>query len=152
MEKEKKLKKIEVPEINVEQDLKIPYQVEKDFAIFNFRNAQEVADTIYSSIANTLLDGNLIFAYKSTSEKSELGQVVVVQFDNPNFNCFGVSIFKKSYSCIIPRVPVEYLDEVRDELKEGKVEKTILATYDRLVEDIKNRVLKDYNTSNLKKQ
>ena len=128
-------------------DTEIKNQINNDYYIYNFKNIEEVASRIYSSIADRLLNGNLIFAYKGVSQSSDLNCLVVVQYDNPERNLFGAAVFKKSYSYCIPFAPIEYLDEVKDELIEAKVDKKIIATFTNIIEDLEKRVNKNNNNN-----
>ena len=128
-------------------DTEIKNQVNNDYYIYNFKNIEEVASRIYSSIADRLLNGNLVFAYKGVSQNSDLNCLVVVQYNGPDCNMFGAGVFKKSYSYCIPFAPIEYLDEVKDELIEAKVDKKIIATFTSIIEDLEKRVNKNNNNN-----
>ena len=126
-------------------DPQIDKTIHEQFYIFNYKSGQEVADEIFSSIARNLLDGALLFAYKGVDQTSDLGTLVVVQFNNPNCNKFGVYEMRKSYSFVVPAAPVEYLEEILEDLVLSKVDKKVIAAFENIKEDAENRIKANNN-------
>lgn len=105
-------------------------------SVWGWNNANEVAESIWNSIHYNLLEGNLIFAYKSTESTSELRQIVIVQNKNADEDSFSVGMFTNGYSSLVPNVPIKYLKtEVIDDLKKYKVDKKIIETFLCILED-----------------
>lgn len=120
------------------EELEVPREIKENQVVWGWENAQKVAEDLWSGIHSTLLQGNLMFAYKNTSNNSELGQIVVVQNNNQTANDFGVGMFTNGYSALIPHVPIDYLEsEVLGDLIKYKVDKKIIETYKCIVEDKK---------------
>ncbi len=109
--------------------------------IFGWENDMKVAETVWGSIHNDLLNGNLVFAYRSSTQGSKLGQIVIVR--NIDFNTgkpldtFGVGYITSGYSALLPHVPLEYLkEEIASYLEDWKIDKNILGTYRAIIEDL----------------
>lgn len=126
-------------------DPRIDNKIHEDFYIFNYKSGQEVADEVFSSIARNLLDGALLFAYKGVDQTSDLGTLVVVQFNSPSCNKFGVYEMRKSYSFVVPAAPVEYLEEILEDLVLSKVDKKVIAAFENIKEDAENRIKANNN-------
>ena len=121
----------------------------KEMRIFGYEDSMQVARSIMGSIHESLLHGDLIFAYRSTatSNKSPLFQVVVVndlKYGNDGrtypTKLFSVSLITAGYSAYIPHMPVDYLDEVVGDLEEGKADKKIIENFKLIVENIKTKI------------
>lgn len=109
--------------------------------VWGWDSASDVAEELWGSIHNTLLEGNLMFAYKSVNSNSDLKQIVVVQNNDFKANDFGVGMFTNGYSALIPHVPIDYLEsEVLGDLVKYKVDKKIIETYKCIVEDKKKEI------------
>lgn len=107
--------------------------LEKERYIWGWNSSFEVANDVWSSIHRSLLEGQLIFAYKSLSSNSELSQIVIVQNQD---NTFGVGAMTRGFSYLLPSVPIEYLKtEVFEDLKKYKIDSKILETYKRIIKD-----------------
>ena len=121
----------------------------KGMRIFGYEDSMQVARSIMGSIHESLLHGDLIFAYRSTatSNKSPLFQVVVVNDlkygeDGRTYPTllFSVSLITAGYSAYIPHMPVDYLDEVVGDLEEGKADKKIIENFKSIVDNIKTKI------------
>ena len=117
--------------------------------IFGWENDYQVAETIWGSIHSSLLDGDLVFAYRSSTQGSKLGQIIVVRnfkivssgvlLDPKVYTDFGVGYITSGYTALLPHVPLEYLkEEVYKYLEEWKIDKNILGTYKAIIEDLEN--------------
>jgi len=116
-------------------------------------NVDECASAVWSSIHSSLLDGELIFAYKSTSNKSELQQFVLVknligktanvygQPETYNKTGYALGMITSGFSVLYPYLPEEYLLETGlDDLKKYKVPADVIKAYINLV----NAAIKKY--------
>lgn len=131
--------KITMPEVKEEPKL-TEEEVEQrnSMNVHGWNSAMECANDLWGSIHASLLNGNLVFAYKSTSgSSSELGQIVIVQNINYQHD-FAVGMMTTGYSMLLPHVPYEYLDTiVVEDLKRYKVEPRIRNIYQEIIEDFK---------------
>jgi hypothetical protein len=100
-------------------------------------------------IQENLLQGDLMFAYRSSSSsnKTSLYQVVVVNdlrrgADGIIYSTdkFSISIVTSGYTAYLPHMPIEYLDEVTKDLVEGKAEQRIVENFKNIVEDFKTKI------------
>ena len=118
-----------------------------------WNNVDECASAVWSSIHSSLLDGELIFAYKSTSGKSELQQFVLVKnlLGRESDGYGDLKTYKKAgyalgmitsgFSVLYPYIPEKYLLETGlDELKKYKVPADVIRAYVNLV----NAAIKKY--------
>ena len=116
---------------------------------YGWRCINDVAAEVWGSIHSTLLNGDLVFAYKSPKEQDKLKQIVIVRnfdlYDAPSpglppqkvYKSYGVGYITSSYTALLPNVPYEYISgEIVDYLKEWKVDKTIINTYEAIVEEL----------------
>lgn len=116
-------------------------------------SVDECAAAVWSSIHSSLLDGELIFAYKSTSGKSELQQFVLVKnLVGKSSDVYGnIQDYKKTgyalgmitsgFSVLYPYLPEKYLLETGlDDLKKYKVPADVIKAYINLV----NAAIKKY--------
>lgn len=120
---------------------------------WGWKDTMEAATDIFSSIHNSLLEGEFIFGYKNTSgaEKSDLAQIIVVRFrkgipDLGTYECsedmFGIGVMTTGYTMLLPRVPISYIESVlMEDLTKWKLEKKILNTFKRIIEDLKNETI-----------
>lgn len=107
----------------------------QEMNIIGWNNAMDCANDIWNSIHNSLLKGNLVFAYKSTDSKSEFGQIVVVQNVN-QYHDFAVGVMLSTYTMLLPHVPFEYLETtVLDDFKKYKVGTNIQEIYKKVIEN-----------------
>lgn len=148
---ERKKKVVEEPSMKKSSETCITeeeLQKIKEMRVYGFDDSIQVAKNLMGSIHENLLQGDLVFAYRSTapSNKSPLFQVVVVNDLRRGNDCqlyptpkFSVSIITSGYSAYIPHMPVEYLDEVVAELEDGKAEKKIIENFRIIVEDLKEK-------------
>jgi hypothetical protein len=111
-----------------------------------WNNVDECAATVWSSIHSSLLDGELIFAYKSTSNKSELQQFVLVKnlvgkeadiygnFGTYKKTGYALGMITSGFSVLYPYIPEKYLLETGlDDLKKYKVPSDVIRAYVNLV-------------------
>lgn len=119
-----------------------------DQITIGWRNATEVAADVWRQGNLGLLDGDLMFAYKNTeSATSGLYQVVVVKYFDwglvPGKNepvkiyngKYGYSIVTTGYSAMIPKVGLEYLEEIYKDLVAFKVNKQILNLFRNIIDN-----------------
>lgn len=111
-----------------------------------WNNIDECAAAVWSSIHSSLLDGELIFAYKSTSAKSELQQFVLVKNllgkdadiygmpKNYKKTGYALGMITSGFSVLYPYLPEKYLLETGlDDLKKYKVPTDVVRAYINLV-------------------
>jgi len=142
---EKTKKKISVEKTISEEESK---QVER-MRIYGFEDSMQVARELMGKIQENLLQGDLMFAYRSSSSsnKTSLYQVVVVNdlrrgADGIIYSTdkFSISIVTSGYTAYLPHMPIEYLDEVTKDLVEGKAEQRIVENFKNIVEDFKTKI------------
>lgn len=142
---EKTKKKIPVEKTISEEESK---QVER-MRIYGFEDSMQVARELMGKIQENLLQGDLMFAYRSSSSsnKTSLYQVVVVNdlkrgVDGNIYSTdkFSISIVTSGYTAYLPHMPIEYLDEVTKDLVEGKAEQRIVENFKNIVEDFKTKI------------
>ena len=114
--------------------------------IYGWQCINQVANDIWGSIHSCLLKGDLVFAYKSPKEGDKLKQIVIVRnFDmietptgpQKSYRSYGVGYITPGYTALLPNVPYEYISgEIVDYLNEWKVDKTIINTYEAIVEEL----------------
>lgn len=116
----------------------IDYETLNRSRVWGWENAMSVANDLWASIHNSLLSGDLVFAYKETKGNSEFSQIVIVQ--NKNLNPmtgeydFGVGIVTTGYTSLLPHVPYAYLEDIiLEDLKKYKVDKSILEIYKQII-------------------
>lgn len=106
--------------------------------VIGWENAMECANALWGSIHSSLLQGNLVFAYKNTkSDTNGFGQLVVVQ--NPNCpSDFGIGAMYSGYTMLLPHIPLANLEEmVLDDFKKYKVESKIQNIFKAIIERYK---------------
>lgn len=105
--------------------------------VIGWENAMECANALWGSIHSSLLQGNLVFAYKNTKSDTGFGQVVVVQ--NPSCpNDFAVGEVTSGWTALVPHIGLEQMvDLVLDDLKKFKVEAKIQNIFKAIVERYK---------------
>lgn len=115
--------------------------------IWGWDTTMEVARSIWGSIHDTLLHGDLVFAYRPLSDKgNRLIQLVIVHNfhidssglqDIKVYDDYGVGYITSGYTALLPHVPLRYLkDEMSGYLEEWKINKEILNTYKAIIEDL----------------
>ena len=118
-----------------------------------WNNVDECASAVWSSIHSSLLEGELIFAYKSTSGKSELQQFVLVknllgkkadEYGNLRTyekTGYSLGMITSGFSVLYPYIPEKYLlDTGLEDLKKYKVPADVIKAYVNLV----NAAIKKY--------
>ena len=126
-----------------EENTKIECELEDMRAIWGWENIEDVAKSVWSSIHHVLLEGDLVFAYKSSSTTDKLKQIVIVRNFTLGQNLektpgdFGVGYITSTYTALLPHIPLRYLkDEISQYLGEWKIDKTIQNTYKAIIEDL----------------
>ena len=116
---------------------------QKIISIFGWNNPQDVANEIWKSPASDFLKGDLIFAFKGPGEGIEK-LVIVYNFEvdsvtnKKTWTNFGVYMTTKSWSCVVPRVNIGYLEEVvLKDLTEYKADKNVISNYKLILENLK---------------
>lgn len=120
--------------------------------IYGFEDSMSVARTLMGGIHENLLRGDLIFAYRNSSDtnKTALSQIVVVNelrevFDGYATKViptdkFSISYIGSDYSSYLPHMPIDYLDEVIKDLEKGKAEKKVIETFRYIVDTWKTKL------------
>ena len=111
-----------------------------------WNSVDECAASVWSSIHSSLLEGELVFAYKSTSNKSDLLQFVLVKnlmerkLDEQGTitTCkkagYALGMVTTGFSVLYPYLPSKYLLETGlDDLKKYKIPNDVLKAYINLV-------------------
>lgn len=120
----------------------------REQVIIGWRNADEVAASVWSSIHSKLVEGSLVFAYKSTNDKTDLVQLVVVRnikrdaFGNPmNLdNSYAVGMVTKGFTMLLPNVPLTYVEnDVINDMKKYKLEKDLIDLYKQVVKNFEEK-------------
>lgn len=109
-------------------------------------NADECALAVWNSIHSSLLEGELVFAYKSTSNKTELQQFVLVKnlFEKTVDHYgelrtrkkagYALGMITTGFSVLYPYIPEKYLlGTGLDDLKKYKVPTDVIKAYVNLV-------------------
>lgn len=117
-----------------------------------WNSAEGVAADLWGSIHSNLLNNSVpFFAYKSLTSDSSLVQIVAVE-DTEYLNAyakigtFSVGMITSGFSALLPHVDLSYMEgQFLDDLEKYKVDKDIIKTYKKLLEDYKN----DKNNSNV---
>lgn len=126
-------------------------ECECDNRIWGWKDDTEVAQSVWASIHESLLSGDLVFAYRPTGKGDpKLKQIVIVR----NFHLehglsiepikiyddFAVGYITSGYTALLPHVPLRYLrDEIAEYLEDWKIDKKILNTYKAIIEDLENK-------------
>ena len=96
---------------------------------------------VYSSLHRTLLNGDLIFAYKGPAG-ANFYQIVIVQelnWSGKRLDTYEVGITTHGFSALLPHVPFSYLEnEVLSDLIGYKVNKEIINVYQKILNEHKN--------------
>lgn len=119
-----------------------------DQITIGWENATEVAAEVWRQGNMNLLEGDLMFAYKNTeSATSGLYQIVVVKYFDwmtipgtmnqvKTYNkTYGYSLVTAGYSAMIPKVGVDYLEEIYNDLVGFKVDKQILNKFRNIIDN-----------------
>lgn len=108
-------------------------EIENPNYIFGWQNPDCVAYDIYGSVMGQLLQGQLVFAFCSNTQSSDIQRLVVVL--NPPYpeipeNTYGVGMITAGYSMVLPRVPKSYLETtLTEDLKKYNVPKEVQKNY-----------------------
>lgn len=114
-------------------------EVNNDFVFGSWKSSEEVATSIWSSIHYSLLEGNLVFAYRSIG--SEHFQIVIVKDrSNNELDTFSIGMMNDKYTALLPNMPYEYLAEiVVNDLSNNKVEKNIIEIYKQIIKKFERK-------------
>lgn len=125
-------------------------------SIIGWNSIDEVASSIWSSIHSKLLEGDLVFAYKTGNQYDRLKQIVIVR----NFEwCqvsgmqpvkvykdFAVGYITSGYTALLPHVPFRYISgEIMTSLEDWKLPKSVLGTYKAIIEDLEKEITTENN-------
>jgi hypothetical protein len=99
--------------------------------IYGWNDINEVALSVWSSLHDILLSGNLIFAYRG----KDISQLIVVDDAILGSNSYSFGIITNDYTMLVPHMPLEYVrEEILSELKNHKVDTNIIKTFEYIVE------------------
>ena len=116
--------------------------------IWGWEDSMEVASSIWGSIHASLLNGDLVFAYRPLGKDTgRLVQLVIVRnfhYDPGSsekiYDDYAVGYITSGYTALLPHVPLRYLsEEMTGYLEEWKINKEILNTYKAIIEDLENK-------------
>lgn len=108
--------------------------------VYGWSSSVECANEVWGGLHRSLLNGNLVFAYKSHDQGTPLSQIIVVQnIDQasglPLENDFAVGMITPGFTALYPHVPWEYLNStVTDDLSNYKVGKDIQKIYKQIID------------------
>lgn len=124
--------------------------VESNSVFYGWQCIDDVAKDVWGSIHSSLLNGDLVFAYKCPSKNATLKQIVIVRnfelvdsgmlgVPDPikHYISYGVGYITSGYTALLPNVPYTYIaEEIVEYLKDWKIDKTIINTYEAIVEEL----------------
>ena len=127
---------------------------EKECCIYGWDDDMDVARSIWGSIHNSLLEGDLLFAYRPRQKKNaRLLQIIIVRnfhidrsgmIDRKVYDDFAVGYITSGYTALLPHVPLRYLkEEMAGFLDEWGIDKKVLNTYKAIIEDLENETISD---------
>lgn len=107
-------KKTIAEEVSVTQEINLPI-------IIGWRDCNQVAETVWSCMHDSLLRGNLMIAYKDGNM-----QIIVSKYPD---GYYGVSYITQGYTSMIPYISSNYImSEIIPELEKCKLDKLIIET------------------------
>lgn len=120
---------------NINPIQKRAYQI-----IDGWSSVEDCAATVWASIHSSLLDGELVYAYRNTSGKSDLQQLVIVKnLDRNGKSGIGYSLgmITTGFTVLYPLVEYNYLiDDVIGDMKKYKLDKSVIENYRYVIEKI----------------
>lgn len=115
---------------------------------YGWQDSLQVAAEVWRQGNLSLLEGDLMFAYKNTeSAGSKLYQIVVVKYFDwipgtatiepyKHYNgLYGYSVVTSGYSVMIPKFGADYLEEIYNDLITYKVNKQILSIFRTIIDN-----------------
>lgn len=150
-------KKIKAEEENYYKEEKLTKEekemqdhVESNSVFYGWQCIEDVAKDVWGSIHASLLSGDLVFAYKCPSKNATLKQIVIVRnfelVDSgklgvvepiKHYTSYSVGYITSGYTALLPNVPYTYIaEEIVEYLKDWKIDKTIINTYEAIVEEL----------------
>ncbi len=115
-------------------------EVERLKYVYGWKDAQDVANSVWGTIYESLLRGQLIFAYRNLGnrDKSGLYQLVVSRNYSETglpLNEYNVGyIIANSYTALLPKMPLEYLKtELKKYINSWKLEKEAIESFDNIL-------------------
>lgn len=120
----------------------------KEQLVIGWKSADEVASSIWGSIHSKLVEGMLVFAYRSTNDKTDLVQLVVVR--NLKKDAFGnttnidddyaIGMVTKGFTMLLPRVPLLYIEnDVLSDMKKYKLDSNLIDLYKQVVKNFEEK-------------
>ena len=120
----------------------------KEQLVIGWKSADEVASSIWGSIHSKLVEGMLVFAYRSTNDKTDLIQLVVVR--NLKKDAFGnttnidddyaIGMVTKGFTMLLPRVPLSYIEnDVLSDMKKYKLDSNLIDLYKQVVKNFEEK-------------
>jgi hypothetical protein len=127
------------------------YVIDQNRAIVGWDTIDDVARSVWSSVHSKLLEGDLVFAYKTGNRYDKLKQIIVVRnfewYQAGNlqpikvYKDFAVGYITSGYTALLPHVPFRYISgELKDALDEWKLPKSVLGTYKAIIEDLDKEI------------
>ena len=120
----------------------------KEQLVVGWKSADEVASSIWGSIHSKLVEGMLVFAYRSTNDKTDLVQLVVVRnlkkdaFGNTTNidDDYGIGMVTKGFTMLLPRVPLSYIEnDVLSDMKKYKLDSNLIDLYKQVVKNFEEK-------------
>lgn len=114
---------------------------EIETCVYGFEDSIQAAKSLMGSIHENLLRGDLVFAYRSSSNKFQIVIVNDLNWEGGNrikTDKFSISIMTPGYSAYLPHMPLPYLEEIKKDLAEWKAEKKIIEDYCIILDGLKN--------------
>ena len=120
----------------------------KEQLVIGWKSADEVASSIWGSIHSKLVEGMLVFAYRSTNDKTDLVQLVVVR--NLKKDAFGnttnidddyaIGMVTKGFTMLLPRVLLSYIEnDVLSDMKKYKLDSNLIDLYKQVVKNFEEK-------------
>ena len=116
-----------------------------------WKSVDDCACSVWGSIHSSLLQGELVYAYRRTDTKSDLIQLVIVknlpQYDQitgkeiPGSSWgYSLGMMTTGFTVLYPRLPIEYLEsDVLVDMKKYKVDKELIDTYTQIINLVKEK-------------
>lgn len=117
-------------------------EVEKLKYVYGWKDAQDVANSVWGTIHESLLRGQLVFAYRNLGNREKSGSGLYQLVISRNYSETGLPlneynvgyIITNSYTALLPRMPLEYLKtELKKYINSWKLEKEAIESFDNIL-------------------
>lgn len=108
--------------------------------IEGWKSVDDCAATVWAGIHSSLLDGELVYAYRNTNGKSDLQQLVIVKnlrSDRNSGEGYALGMMTSGFTVLYPLVNYYYLvNDVVGEMKKYKLDASVIDNYKYLIQKI----------------